>query len=324
MTVIAILVLAASLFAVPAAAAEAVVEVSGKQVALPAGPWQVAAESQDVAEGMGRPVLRRLLIQMADGRLIAFALVTANAEPARDGWGLARDCLRDDLHFVATPYRTELDGACAFVNHAAVRRRDLAGWAQPLLAFPDAWPSTWLVVGVRVTDRRDFVDVRYHFSPAAFGYPVDRAASWGGSGWAAERTRGDAGREAVLAGLGDWALLALAAAEEGLRNRLSPGQPLASPHRTAAPPRADPPGAAGALGVVDKSLLKTVTWRVVGTMGDLFTGFALTGSATLSGGLAALGAVVNSALFLGHEMAWEGGGGHAAVLDLPYLGDTGG
>ncbi|HYH22659.1 MAG TPA: DUF2061 domain-containing protein [Azospirillum sp.] len=262
--------------------------LAGKQIPLPEGEWVLAGQ------GGTAPFESAVLVQLSGGDVRAFVIATTNTEPAEAGWGLTRDCSRSDFDFAAIQYVSAMDGACRFVNRVTTSARpdSSPAWiAAAETAARKDWtlPSLWLMAGVRITDRRDVVDVRYHFLG---GVPEIAAA---------------------------WTEQALAKAERGLRRRLEGDGPLAMPLLSvaSAPYRVSPPVVKGddagtpAWGV---GLMKMVSWRIVGTAADVGLAYAFTGDPLLSGGLAATGAVVNSLLYFGHELAWD-----QARKDAPAL-----
>ncbi|WP_448190950.1 DUF2061 domain-containing protein [Azospirillum sp. sgz301742] len=263
--------------------------LAGKQVPLPAGEWILAGR------GGITPFESVVLMKLAGREVQAFVIATTNTQPGTAGWGLTRDCARPDAAFTALDYASAVDGACRFVDRVATNAGPGAApaWiAATDLAQRQGWtlPAQWLMAGVRLTDRRDVIDIRYHF---ADGRP-DAAATW--------------------------TTQALSAAERGLHGRLGTGHVLAMPDPASAAParaaaQASPPPAAGGAdwGV---SLMKTISWRAVGTVGDLAVAYLFTGDPVLSGGLAATGAVVNSILYFGHELMWDQSGERPPLLEF--------
>ncbi|HEY0834996.1 MAG TPA: DUF2061 domain-containing protein [Azospirillum sp.] len=285
------------------------VALSGKQIPLPAGEWLLAGR------GGAEPFDSAVLVQLAGRDVRAFIIATTNAattnaattnaKETSAGWGLTRDCSRPDVQFAAIRYASAVDGACRFVNRVTtnVRPGSSPAWIAAVdTAAREGWtlPSLWLMAGVRVTDRRDVVDIRYHF----LGSLPDTAATW------TEQ--------------------ALERAERGLRGRLDGDDPLAMPDLSAAPApyRVSPPmlagdvaGDSGGTGPWGLGVMKTLSWRIVGTAADVAVAFLFTGDPVLSGGLAATGAVVNSILYFGHEMAWNRTADTApALLEFPGAG----
>ncbi|HYD68302.1 DUF2061 domain-containing protein [Azospirillum sp.] len=303
--------------------------VAGKQVPLPAGQWRLLGwETVPAAGNAARPLERAVLARVEGGRMDAFVLVTANAAPADAGWGMTRDCTRDDIHFAAVHYVSAVDGACTFVNHVvsaaapdsapvwlnAEREARGRGWAMP---------TTWLMAGFRITDRRDVVDVRFHFNPEAFGFGPGRGRPWSESQWAQGGVSADPARARMIAALVHWAAEAAPLMESGFRNRLTGPQRLADPDpvRTGPAPSANRTASLGDEPSWGVGLLKTISWRVIGTMGDLGVAYLFTGDPVLSGGLAFTGAILNSMLYFGHEVAWGSAtAGQADILEFATAG----
>jgi len=55
-----------------------------------------------------------------------------------------------------------------------------------------------------------------------------------------------------------------------------------------------------------RSLAKTVTWRVVATLGTVILVFILTGKLILAFGFGVVDGVFKTALYYLHERAWDG------------------
>ncbi|HYH20137.1 MAG TPA: DUF2061 domain-containing protein [Azospirillum sp.] len=303
--------------------------VAGKQVPLPTGTWRLLGwESVPAAGKAARPLERAVLARVEGERMDAFVLVTANAAPADAGWGMTRDCTRDDIHFAAIHYVSAMDGSCTFVNHvvSAAAPESAPVWLNAeRAARARGWstPTTWLMAGFRFTDRRDVVDVRYHFNPEAFGFGPGQGRPWSESRWAPGAVSADPGRARMVAALVRWAAEAVPVVEGGFRNRLDGWPALANPDPAGTSPE---PSAGGTASLGDGpswgvGLMKTISWRVVGTVGDLGVAYLFTGDPVLSGGLAFTGAILNSILYFGHEMAWGSAtSGQAEILEFATAG----
>lgn len=275
--------------------------LAGKQIPLPDGDWILAGH--DGAGRNGSTPFRTAVFMQLDGRQVrAFVIATTNAEPGTAGWGLTRDCSRRDGTFAAIDYASAIDGACRFVGRVATGTRPgtAPAWiAAAEMARQQGWtvPDQWLMAGVRLTDRRDVIDVRYHFA--------------------------DGNPRATVA----WSAQAMSAVQHGLHGRLDAGDALPMPDPASAAPTAVPPPAEPVSTTVSTaaasevswgtSLMKTLSWRAVGTVGDLAVAYLFTGDPVLSGGLAATGAVVNSVLYFGHELAWGYSSEGPPMLEFP-------
>ena len=62
-----------------------------------------------------------------------------------------------------------------------------------------------------------------------------------------------------------------------------------------------------------KTLIKTLTWRTVGTADIMFWTWMATGKVTTAAGFAALHFLYKAALYFAHEMAWNKVGAAAPV-----------
>ena len=54
-----------------------------------------------------------------------------------------------------------------------------------------------------------------------------------------------------------------------------------------------------------RTVIKTMTWRVLGTASTFFVSYLVTGSWSVSSGIAIIQMVVNTVLYLAHEKAWN-------------------
>lgn len=187
-----------------------VLSIAGKQVPLPAGQWIVAgsyngALSHGEVTGSYGTIRNLVLLRTASaGQVDAIAEVNVNAMAVSDGWGLAADCQRQDLLLAAIRSASGWDAACFFVAHSTRADTD---------ALPVAWrqaermatrsglrlPGEAIVAGFRVSNRRDVVDVRFHF-------------------------RRMAERE-----LAEWSAMMIGCVEAGLKNHLAAAQSVPYP-----------------------------------------------------------------------------------------------
>ena len=54
-----------------------------------------------------------------------------------------------------------------------------------------------------------------------------------------------------------------------------------------------------------RTLLKTLTWRVTGSTSTFTIAYLVTGSFTVSGGIAVIQMIVNTVLYYAHEEIWN-------------------
>jgi uncharacterized membrane protein len=54
-----------------------------------------------------------------------------------------------------------------------------------------------------------------------------------------------------------------------------------------------------------RTVTKTMTWRVLGTASTFFVSYLVTGSWSVSSGIAIIQMVVNTVLYLAHEKVWN-------------------
>jgi uncharacterized membrane protein len=313
------------------------IEIAGKQIPLPEGQWRLIAERNvgagiDLASGDD---LRQIILVQVQGQVVSALIVaTANIAPSTSGWGTSRDCTRQDILMATLQYQSAMDVSCSFINHVVTAAGDQSSAMDAELARrskSEGWsvPATWLMAGFRIADRRDMIDVRYHFNPE-LAIPPRAATPWPANPWSRPAVSASRNRAAVVAGLSSWVTASQEMLDEGFRHRVPSGAALPMPRWDAAshPSGSSPEEPAPPLAVADwgRSLEKTISWRVVGTLADIAVAYAFTGSVALSGALALTGSVVNAALYFGHEMVWDAldpsGRRQPAVLEVPAIGST--
>ncbi len=167
------------------------VAIGAKQVPLPDGRWLVAGLGQNrPVAGIGGAfgtIESAILVRVAGTRIDAIAEINTNTLAVTNGWGTTAPCKQEGALAKLTIYRTRADNLCLFV------KRTESGGADAL--HPESWTSAqalirerklthgeaWLTVGLRVSDRHNIVDVRYHFDDAPAGLPAGslaNAAAW--------------------------------------------------------------------------------------------------------------------------------------------------
>jgi hypothetical protein len=167
------------------------------QAPLPAGEWLLAGRGYDRVADMSdaaSAIETLVLFRLEGGMVTAFATVQHNLVPIETGWGVAEECVRTDMALRLIFDADEGHSRCGFA--AAVE-------IAPASASPAFWtsavafavnrelklPRQWLMDGLRLSDRRDVVDIRYHFSRELPGTPGAIPASLaidqrpGQSGW---------------------------------------------------------------------------------------------------------------------------------------------
>jgi uncharacterized membrane protein len=312
-------------------------EIAGKQIPLPEGQWRLIAERNvpaGIDPALGDDLRQMIFVQLQEQVVSALIVATANIAPSTSGWGTSRDCTRPDILMATLRYQSAMDVSCSFINHVVTAAGDQASVLDAELARrskAESWsvPATWLMAGFRISDRRDMIDVRYHFNPE-LAIPPRAARPWPANPWSRPAVSASRNRAAVVARLSSWAAASQEMLEEGFRHRLPAGTSLPRLRGDAAlgssGPFPEQPEQALAVADWGRSLEKTLSWRVVGTLADVAVAYAFTGSVVLSGAMALTGSVVNAALYFGHELVWDAldpsGRKEPAVLEVPGIGAT--
>jgi hypothetical protein len=247
-----------------------------KQVPLPEGEWQLFGSAVSPGKSdnqrLAGPVVSMVLLRLHENTANAAILIQTNkADAGAAAWGRPTGCERTDFYAARIRYASDHDGSCSYVAF-------VNAMPQSSVAVDPAWrdtvrqaatmgvrlPAHWLVAAYRVTDPRDALQVRYYFpSPTTGPVPRDQI-------------------ESLVA----WSNLAWTSVGSGFRNRLTlredtgvPDWPLrdAATAQKTAPARA----AIGGDEVlnVGHAGLKTVTYRIFGSMTDFGVNYFYLGSA---------------------------------------------
>lgn len=205
------------------------VELAGKQVPLPKGLWLVASsgrEAQNLATGP-TVVERQLLLGVDNNSINSFVLINTNATPAPAGWGVSQDCKNSNHPFKAVLEQQNNHYSCVFISTSLAANKtsgpEATFWT---LASERAklrnWQlsNDWVVVGIRLADRLDVVDVRYGFS-------LQTPPKKGGVDTTTEiKVLQDMAVEALR----KWQTTAVYLVERGFRRQLDQELPLSQPN----------------------------------------------------------------------------------------------
>ena len=235
-SVVGLLVLA-TLFASAARAelapgdrASPVLAIAGKQVPLPEGNWIVAGRAPGAVTpgkdlGSYGTIWNVVLLRISPhGALDAMAEINVNDMAVDDGWGVAADCQRSDLVLTVVRSRAGWDATCFFVTHT-IWNRDTAlpaAWRQANAVAAQRGlilPATTVTAGFRVANRRDIIDVRFHFLADPADVP---ATNWNASQWSRDQLQQDRWRLAFDRSVAEWSAMMIGHVEAGLKNRLPP------------------------------------------------------------------------------------------------------
>ncbi len=214
-----------------------VLAIAGKQVPLPEGNWIIAGRAPGtVTQGTGLgsygTIWNLVLFRISpSGALDAMAEINVNDMAVADGWGIATDCERSDLVLTVVRSRAGWDAACFFITHTLWDSgADTAeGWRQAKATAVRRGlrlPANTVTSGFRVANRRDVIDLRFHFI-------ADGAASksdgWAANPWGLDKLPQDSRRLAFDRELAEWSAMMIGCLEAGLKNRLPASLALPAP-----------------------------------------------------------------------------------------------
>ena len=290
-----------------------------KAVPLPPGQWRVAST------GFGRvtgddpgpygTIGGVLLVRAQPTADRAFLLIHTNALPVQDGWGTSSVCADPSHLAVRTTEARDAKSGCSFV--AAVRGPRRLGGTLPALSGKSGTeragsttglPPWALMAGFRVSDRRDFVDLRFGVAPP---YPDP-------SGWFAPKDGLDEPRQQTVQRLADWAHAAGRTARTALRlppsqiqalpapplRALSVSAPLVSAPLVSANDAPSPASTEDAPGVARRALQAT-SYRVLSATTSFVLATTLTGNPLTGGWITLWQSLTHGAVFIANEYAWE-------------------
>ncbi|CAO3363093.1 DUF2061 domain-containing protein [Azospirillum melinis] len=279
------------------------IDVDGKLVPLPVGEWKLVSQTVSQSGALNSLTMFRL----SGDAVTAAALVQTAGAGSSTAWGKAPACERSDLPLARVRYASDHDGSCAWtalVNRGAPKPASTAdstldpSWLAALAtAENNRWrmPSSWSVVGLRVSDPRDAIQIRYAFAiKDNFAQPPDQA----------------------------WVDIAWEQVELGFRRRIDGSTPLPDWQGPRPAAAMATPANGDTDTLIGRAVWKTVTFRTIVTTLDFSSNYVALGNAASAAALSAFGFVIGPFVYLGHEMAWSYFG-EAMPVDLPGLGAEG-
>ena len=287
------------------------IELFGKRIPLPPGPWQVMSagygQVSDVQPGPYGTIGGVLLTRQDKRDGGEYLLIHTNALPTRDGWGLPLECGSDRALFSSVAEQRNRHSGCSFV--IATRRPWLLQSGLPALGTPpsvvriagppeagstlQALPDWALVAGLRVSDRRDVLDIRYGVAPDG-----PNAA-----GWFVPAAELSGSHRAVVAQLGEWAQQVRQTAIASLRVPAEQVAPVPDPW-----PHGKTQGVNGSgeqISAVRLAAYKLATYRVMSSTRVALVSYALTGDWYTSLVMTFWQGFTHSGIYLTNELLWE-------------------
>ncbi|HEY0834611.1 MAG TPA: hypothetical protein VGE72_11945 [Azospirillum sp.] len=317
--------------------------LNAKQVPLPEGEWKVAAigynrivTGGDV--GAFGTIDNMFLVRGKGEAVDAVAEINANTVPTMDGWGTTKDCTAEDSLFKTVVFKSGWDGSCFFGRRTepGPDRKGPLAWSK-VTQFATtnklALPAAFVTVGFRTSDRRDVVDVRFHFNPETRNQPTAADA------WTAKAIEENPARKTWVQELNLWAANYGGYVERGLRNQLNGRHVMPMPSAAAvAAPRPELEELLGKLdqlrvmkliteeqhaqqkaiiekqlappttsesGSLDRTIQKAISFRVFGSAVDWILAYAVTFSSAVSTGITASIIVLHTIAHILLDQNWE-------------------
>ena len=185
-----------------------------KQIPLPEGEWQLAGRSYttiSALSGTGYGAIESAVLFQLDKNVVAgFIIVRRNVMPIQGGWGTAADCSRDDIYEAITFDESADRPFCGFISYIVTDVSDSSDGAWKAAVDTArrrslTMPTTWLMVGYRLSDRNDMLDIRYHFNPELQGFAPAAGRTWADNSWSKSRLTGvDPNKTGLSAALVGW------------------------------------------------------------------------------------------------------------------------
>jgi len=219
------------------------IDIGGVQVPLPPGQWIVLGfgrEAGGVLKDDRAVSDSGTMMNVAFGpavteKFAGVVLLEYNERAGRgSGWNVAsaKTCSREDIHHALVVVDKQLSKACQYVNHitwsgvgnttAVWFKQAIAG----LSAQERAHPKIMIESGVIISDRMNFLSMRYRFNPEASGFPAARTTNWSSSEWSQTNAQTDVKRQAFIKSIIDWTAKSRPVVEAGLAGKLKKGDGL--------------------------------------------------------------------------------------------------
>jgi uncharacterized membrane protein len=252
------------------------------------GTWDVLARRQVIDSGADHVAVVASLHALRDGGDIrALLLVQRNVLPSASGWGAPTACDGAATQDGLTVYRSPRDVLCGWTRDVSFAspsgRARLGGFAATRLgrdaARLGARTGGWLWLGLRVSNRNDFLDVQL-LLPNAPALPRPTLAQF----------------------LADMAHSMDATWLTGSVSAV-PAPPVPSP--TAAKPDTQPAGGSWWTGGLSASALKTATYRAGVSVKTFLVASIMAGDAATGGAIITVLNFTSTGLYLINDYLWE-------------------
>lgn len=219
------------------------IDIGGVQVPLPPGQWVVLGfgrESGGVLKDDRTLSDSGTMMNVALGPAVAekfagIVLLEYNERAGRGtGWNVtsAKTCSREDIHHARVLVDKQLSKACQYVNHITWSgvTSTTAAWFKQAIAGLSAQerphPKIMIESGIIISDRMNFLSMRYRFNPEASGFPAARTTNWSSSEWSQANAQADVKRQAFIKSIIDWTEKSRPMLETGLAGKLKKGDGL--------------------------------------------------------------------------------------------------
>jgi uncharacterized membrane protein len=269
-----------------------------KRIPLPPGPWRVASvgfgQVMDEDPGPYGAIGGALLVR-PDNTAQEFLLIHTNALPVRNGWGAPSECSTDTTLFRSAAETRNQHNGCSFL--LATRVGWLARSQLPALRDEPAvlaqLPPWAVLAGLRVSDRRDVLDIRYGIMPSGLA-----AADWFGG-----KEKLPPPHRALVNHIAEWAQQARVSALAALRDPPDQVPPMPALNSSSWLDSSGPGGEE--ISSITLGLYKLATYRIPASMATFAIGWGLSGNIYTGLQMMLWQGLTHSAVFFGNELAWE-------------------
>lgn len=200
-----------------------IIELGNKQIPVPKRTWMVVGNASEdkLLSNNTATIASKILFGIDNDIVTSFIQVHANVTSTANGWGISSDC-KDSKHpFTAIFEHKDRNYKCSFVTNNFIAPETTLWTQSKAYSHKHKWfmPQNWLVVGIRIADHLDIIDVKYGFDLSALIH----------TNLASNLLEQEQLHATAIQALVEWQKAALYWAERGFRRQLEFETPLPMP-----------------------------------------------------------------------------------------------